>query len=206
MAPTRIKGVGSACQLANQELVVTVKFVDRKPHTLVAMIVDDVPHDVIIGFDFMRRERIGFCPTDSGFELFNSNTRERQVIFSSDMTEEEFKTQRDARVHDACTVQTAKKLGRKGCRKYVQKWNRLPESDKNLIATLASVKLNPLPEEELHERLNHIAKKVEHEVNVNSTDSGRLCAIFHCFRIGWKMSSTNTRTCFPARTPTLAAR
>ena len=165
----KVRGIGDGYMMAKEELVCTVKFADGKARTLVAVVVPFVPYGMIIGINFMRQQNIGFVATEEGIRLFDNNKWNRPVIYDTeDNKNPEDPSEPATNTVHANSATIKKKLGKKGTRKYVERWNKMSSEDRNLISTLARVKLVNLTETQLKEKLLKSSLRLEDkEVTVN---------------------------------------
>ena len=180
--PLKIHGVGSGTMDATEEIIATCKFSDPCMRVLRAVIVPELPFDIIVGYDFMRDQGIGFVPlaAESGFELFDTKKRNRPAIYRNVTSSNSGTGTSDPNSGEASSQinfarpskpKFSKKLGKKGTRKYIEKWKELDSEDRELILALATIQLIPLPEAELKERLNKVGLELPSTAEQENEDS-----------------------------------
>jgi hypothetical protein len=165
-----VSGIGEGEMVATEQLSSTVKFRDGKSRILVSIIVPELPYSVIVGLDFMAQEGIGFVPNDDGIELFDNRVEGGPIIYSgiwSD-TEDEHQTAAETKVGSARISQhRLGSRGKKSIKRYLKRWNGMEEADRDLVRSLACIKLTDLSEKELNNRLNRSKLDfVEKQVNI----------------------------------------
>ncbi len=173
-----ITGVGDGKSVCREQLQATCKFQDGVTRTLLAYIVELLPYDLLVGVDFMTQQCIGFQPDASGdgsFLLFDASKKLNPVIYnSSSFTEQELPITVGTQCNFVEVSESKpKKLGKKGIRKYMDKWKHLSKEDQELIQTLASVRVAQIPESELQDRLS----QANISICGDSTESKRDCLL-----------------------------
>ena len=161
----RVNGLGNGSMVGNREIIAKVRFQDNKCRSLAAVIVPSLPYGIILGLDFMASQRIGFNPHSDGFELTDTTRVNNPVIYSTI----------EDRTSNVFTIQTNKrkvrKMGKKGARKYVNYLNTLPQTDRDFMDQLRSLRPNTtLTSDEVCTRLRN-AGLIPDEANVFPTST-----------------------------------
>ena len=165
-----VAGIGASTVQATHQLVAQCHFDDGKNRVLVAAICDDcIPYELVVGLDFMTTEGVSFEPVLDGFVLRDCRLESRPRIYDSSSTQIYHFGRNRSFVCSATAV--PKKIGRKGFRKFAEKWNSLPQADRNLVHTLATVQLADITQDELVSRLSSI---------VSATEGGQQAASVSC--------------------------
>ena len=151
---TKISGIGKDTIVAKERVRANVRFQDGVEREIFALMVSELPHEMIIGVDFMRQHSVSFTPLRTGFKLTSADGAE--VHNSSVETE-------IAPVNPVLTFRGQKKVGKKGLRKYLERWERLPEADKQLLHDLVSTRFVPMDEHELEKRMAKTGLKQSQE-------------------------------------------
>ena len=161
-----IHGLGDGRMTANQRLITPCKLSDGRVRTLVAVVVDHLPCGLLIGLDFMTRESLGFRPSaDLHFEIIDNAKSHRPVVFDS----------HDNKTAQACVHLTktehqhgvVKGLGNKGFRKWAERWNKLPQKDREFFSLITNLK--PVSSISLQDAATRLTKLI-HKGDTNIKD------------------------------------
>ena len=184
--PINIRGIGNGCMQATEGLDADVIFNDGKPRRIHMVIVPYSPYGIIMGYDFMSKEKIGFLSDGCGIELFDGRARNRPTIYSSHQDSAQAGTPRvniaergppGKPIKQRRAYMGSKRIGsrsKKSIRKFINRWEHTSEEDKDLILTLRSLKLSDLSEEKLRQNIKNTSVNVvsskEEELKVPQCD------------------------------------
>ncbi len=169
----RVHGIGEDILQCTHQILAHIKFPgSNDTRTIAAAVVhDNIPYELIIGQDFMRREAIGFEPTPNGFYLTDCKKSNRPLLYNSDSPHEapkqSTKNSRNLNVN-------SKPLKRKKKTRFAAlaaEWNAIPEEDRKLIYCLSTCRLAKISPSELADKLGSLTGDDKTDCDLGTDES-----------------------------------